>query len=220
MTGLSALRVRAVPGVLSWGNYRRLRFTAAWLSARIRVHEEGVSLGPHFRECAGAPRALVYFRESHGRQICLLTLLCQANRGAMKRPFRKQILAASMIAACVGCSRSGHLYSLTVVAGGHSEPTVPTATDHFWGSPANYIAQFRVPFDAQGRECHNPEKVTDWRTLSEVYTIYTPGHYSLCVPGAIWEVVIMLCVAVGMVVTVIGAAASHFRKLLHEKPDP
>jgi hypothetical protein len=136
----------------------------------------------------------------------------------MRRQFRKQILAASVIAACAGCSRSGHLYSISIIGGGPTPITVPTTTDHFWGSPANYVAQFRVPFDAQGRECHDQGRVANWRTFTEIYTIYTPGHYCLSVRSPIWAAGLVVGAAVGIVTMVIGVAASHLRELLHDKP--
>ena len=133
----------------------------------------------------------------------------------MKRPLRNQILAASVIAACVGCSRSGHVYSIHVT---HSI-YVEDVRQHFWGSADNYIMQFRTPFDAQGRECHrDPEKVAEWRTFTEIYTRYNPGHYRLCVRGPIWAVGVVLCTAVGAVFMMVEAAASRaFRKIVDEK---
>jgi hypothetical protein len=95
--------------------------------------------------------------------------------------------------------------------------TAPTVSERFLGSPANYIYQFRVPLDAQGHECHDLKKVAHWQTFTEVYTIYTPGHYHLCVRGPIWAVGMVFCLAVGAFVMVIGVAASHFWKYRHEK---
>ena len=127
--------------------------------------------------------------------------LCQAHRNPMKRSFRNQILTASVIAACAGCSAGGHLYSLGTI-------NVPTVFDHFRrSSEGYYLGQCRVPFDALGREIHDdPRKVTQWQTFTEVGV---PGH---CwhIRGSIW----MLGVIVWAVLTTVFVAAlsalSHF----------
>lgn len=134
----------------------------------------------------------------------------------MKRLLRNQILCAAVVAACVGCSRTGHLYSLTIVGGG--PPPITTVTDRFWGSAANYIAQFRVPVDVMGQECHEPDKVVKRQTITEIYSIYAPGHYSFCFRGPAWPLVLGLVTGLGAAVVLTGLGGSYaFRRFGYEK---
>jgi hypothetical protein len=127
----------------------------------------------------------------------------------MKRSFPNQILAASVIAACVGCSRTSHLYSIGTI-------NVPTAFDHFWSSSGGYyIGQCRVPFDAQGREFHdNAAKVTQWRTFTE---IGMPGH-CWSIRGPIWMLAAALFTAGGAVFIVVQSGLGYIsRRFSREK---
>jgi hypothetical protein len=136
-------------------------------------------------------------------------LLCPANQTGMKRCFLNLILSASVMAACVGCSAGGHLYSLGTL-------NVPTVFDHFWSSSQGYyIGQCRVPFDAQGREIHEDQrKVAHWRTFTEVGV---PRH-CWYIRGPIWTTCLMLCTAAGAaLISVQWAASSYLRRFPHEE---
>ena len=85
----------------------------------------------------------------------------------MKRRLRNEVLAAALVAACVSCSRSSHLYSIGEVGNTY---------DHHWtafqGSCG--IIQCGVPYDASGQEVrHKGQKIVRWRTYTDVFIL---GH--------------------------------------------
>lgn len=118
----------------------------------------------------------------------------------MKRFIRNQILTASIMAACVGCSAGGHLYSLGTI-------NVPAVFDHFWrSSEGYYLGQCRVPFDAFGREIHDdPRKVTQWQSFTE---IGVPGH-CWYIRGSILMLGAITCAVLATVFVAALSAVSH-----------
>lgn len=103
----------------------------------------------------------------------------------MKRILRNGILSASIVASCVSCSRSSHLYYDYVQNG--TSTFVGNIWEHDWevvpGSCS--IIQVRVPCDAFGNEAHNPGiKVARWRTYTDVKI----GVHYFCFQGPAWAV--------------------------------